>query len=174
MSVNTSPAGLANVNRRLLHPVKMTRTTVGSLTGGHHLQPAARLTRSPVRKSTDDSVESESATWSSVRSSPGHTGPSGLNLSFCGCGFLGLYHLGVASKFTQCGKRFLGSVDRYAGASAGSLIACLLGVIGPDPHTIDVSAHHVIHPSPQTQILCLFADGSIVNHDGREGPSSRR
>ena len=154
MSVDTSPAGLANVNRRKLHPpVKVTRTTVGPLTGHDHLQPAATLTRSPVRKSTDDSVESE--TWSSVRSSPGNTGPSGLNLSFCGCGFLGLYHLGVASKFTQCGKRFLGSVDRYAGASAGSLVACLLGVIGPDPRTIDVSCMSCYPLQPQKE-MCFF------------------
>lgn len=62
---------------------------------------------------------------------------SSLNLSFCGCGFIALYHLGVASKFAQCGRRFLSRVDRYAGASAGSLVACLLGVIGPDLHTID-------------------------------------
>ncbi|KAK2177244.1 hypothetical protein NP493_611g01096 [Ridgeia piscesae] len=62
---------------------------------------------------------------------------SNLNLSFCGCGFLGLYHLGVATKFAQCGRRFLSQVDRYAGASAGSLVACLLGIIGPDVRIID-------------------------------------
>lgn len=80
---------------------------------------------------------------------------SSLNLSFCGCGFLGLYHLGVATKFAQRGRRFLSRVDRYTGASAGSLIACLLGIIGPDLRTIDVSTE----PSRE----CIHLQSHLAN-----------
>ncbi|KAI0226335.1 Patatin-like phospholipase domain-containing protein 4 [Lamellibrachia satsuma] len=86
---------------------------------------------------TDGRRQSTTVTNSATRATSDDSVQSSLNLSFCGCGFLGIYHLGVASKFAQCGRRFLSCVDRYAGASAGSLVACLLGVIGPDPGTID-------------------------------------
>ncbi|ESO07817.1 hypothetical protein HELRODRAFT_76015 [Helobdella robusta] len=47
-----------------------------------------------------------------------------LNLSFAGCGFLGIYHVGVAS----CFKKYAPHVykDKIAGASAGALVACAL------------------------------------------------
>ncbi|ELT88710.1 hypothetical protein CAPTEDRAFT_157153 [Capitella teleta] len=55
-----------------------------------------------------------------------------MNLSFCGCGFLGLYHLGVAKTLVQKGRPLFEKVDRFCGASAGSLIAALLATKGPD------------------------------------------
>ncbi|XP_043846683.1 patatin-like phospholipase domain-containing protein 4 isoform X2 [Dromiciops gliroides] len=42
------------------------------------------------------------------------------------CGFLGIYHLGVASALCKHGKRFLKVVKAFAGASAGSLVATVL------------------------------------------------
>ncbi|CAD5113547.1 DgyrCDS2709 [Dimorphilus gyrociliatus] len=52
-----------------------------------------------------------------------------VNLSFAGCGFLGLYHLGVAQCLVTHGKRFLQeNVEFFAGASAGSLVAAILSV----------------------------------------------
>ncbi|XP_076435579.1 patatin-like phospholipase domain-containing protein 4 isoform X2 [Babylonia areolata] len=49
-----------------------------------------------------------------------------LNLSFCGCGFLGVYHLGVLSSLLKHGPQFMATVDRVAGASAGALAAALM------------------------------------------------
>lgn len=57
---------------------------------------------------------------------PSHVFPlSGkINLSFAGCGFLGIYHVGVAS----CFKKYAPHVyqEKIAGASAGALVACAL------------------------------------------------
>ncbi|XP_074657356.1 patatin-like phospholipase domain-containing protein 4 [Tubulanus polymorphus] len=49
-----------------------------------------------------------------------------LNLSFCGCGFLGIYHLGVANCLVKHGQTLLSRVHRVGGASAGSLIAAAI------------------------------------------------
>lgn len=46
---------------------------------------------------------------------------SKINLSFCGCGFLGMYHVGVASAFHEFAPHI--SVDSISGVSAGSLVA---------------------------------------------------
>ncbi|CAN7999102.1 unnamed protein product [Ixodes hexagonus] len=43
-----------------------------------------------------------------------------MNLSFSGCGFLGIYHVGVASAFREYAPNCLGKI---AGASAGALAA---------------------------------------------------
>ena len=45
-----------------------------------------------------------------------------MNISFCGCGFLGIYHMGVVAAF----RHFLPGADRYkkiCGCSAGALAA---------------------------------------------------
>ncbi|KAG8192376.1 hypothetical protein JTE90_029103 [Oedothorax gibbosus] len=47
-----------------------------------------------------------------------------LNLSFAGCGFLGIYHVGVASCFRQYAPHVL--VSKIAGASVGSVAAAAL------------------------------------------------
>ena len=47
---------------------------------------------------------------------------SSMNLSFAGCGFLGIYHVGVASCFRQYAPSLV--TDKIAGSSAGSLAAC--------------------------------------------------
>ncbi|XP_069496071.1 patatin-like phospholipase domain-containing protein 4 isoform X1 [Ambystoma mexicanum] len=49
-----------------------------------------------------------------------------LSLSFAGCGFLGIYHLGAATALCRHGKSLLGVVKAFAGASAGSLVAAVL------------------------------------------------
>ncbi len=47
-----------------------------------------------------------------------------MNISFAGCGFLGIYHVGVASCFLQHAPDLIG---KAAGASAGALTAsCLI------------------------------------------------
>ncbi|EDW34938.1 GL19691 [Drosophila persimilis] len=47
-----------------------------------------------------------------------------MNLSFAGCGFLGIYHVGVA----VCPKKHAPQLllERIGGASAGALAACCL------------------------------------------------
>ncbi|GFS68541.1 patanin-like phospholipase domain-containing protein atgl-1 [Trichonephila clavipes] len=47
-----------------------------------------------------------------------------INLSFAGCGFLGIYHVGVASCFRQYAPHVL--VSKIAGASVGSVAAAAL------------------------------------------------
>ncbi|XP_060039091.1 patatin-like phospholipase domain-containing protein 4 [Erinaceus europaeus] len=49
-----------------------------------------------------------------------------INLSFSACGFLGVYHLGVAAALHTHGQKLLGDVQAFAGASAGSLVASVL------------------------------------------------
>ncbi|OUC45744.1 phospholipase, patatin family [Trichinella nativa] len=49
-----------------------------------------------------------------------------LALSFCGCGFLGVYHLGSAVCFKRYGPSLLKRFSRTGGASAGSLVSALL------------------------------------------------
>jgi len=61
-----------------------------------------------------------------------------MNLSFAGCGFLGIYHLGVVKALSIHGRKFLMNVQRFAGASAGALVAAALAVRGSDLQTLEV------------------------------------
>ncbi|XP_013386264.1 patatin-like phospholipase domain-containing protein 4 [Lingula anatina] len=45
------------------------------------------------------------------------------HLSFCGCGLMVIYQVGVVECFITHGGRFLSRVDKLAGASAGALVA---------------------------------------------------
>lgn len=45
-----------------------------------------------------------------------------MNLSFAGCGFLGIYHVGVAGCFKKYAPHLL--LDKISGASAGAIAAC--------------------------------------------------
>lgn len=47
-----------------------------------------------------------------------------MNLSFAGCGFMGIYHVGVAVCIKQYAPQLL--VEKISGASAGALAACCL------------------------------------------------
>lgn len=49
-----------------------------------------------------------------------------LSLSMCGCGFLGMYHLGVVACLSQRGPSFLEKLEKVGGASAGALMAAVL------------------------------------------------
>lgn len=48
-----------------------------------------------------------------------------MNFSFAGCGFLGIYHVGVASCLKQHVPHLVDSV-KFGGASAGAIVACCL------------------------------------------------
>lgn len=47
-----------------------------------------------------------------------------MNLSFAGCGFLGIYHVGVAVCFRKYAPHLL--LNKISGASAGAIAACCL------------------------------------------------
>lgn len=47
-----------------------------------------------------------------------------VNVSFAGCGFLGIYHIGVSSCFKEYAPHLL--LNKIAGASIGALAACCL------------------------------------------------
>jgi len=61
-----------------------------------------------------------------------------INLSFAGCGFLSVYHLGVAKALMTNGRKFLMNVQRFAGASAGALVAALLALDDCDLQMLEV------------------------------------
>ena len=50
----------------------------------------------------------------------------GINITFSGAGFLGIYHVGVVSCLKFNGKKLLENVDNFGGSSAGALTACML------------------------------------------------
>ena len=52
------------------------------------------------------------------------SGERRMNLSFAGCGFLGIYHVGVATCFGEYAPHLIS--DKISGASAGALVACAL------------------------------------------------
>lgn len=49
-----------------------------------------------------------------------------LNLSFAGCGFLGIYHVGVASCFREYCPQIC--KNRVSGASVGALVATAMAL----------------------------------------------
>lgn len=48
------------------------------------------------------------------------------NLSFAGCGFLGVYHIGVASCLLEQAPEFVHGAANIYGSSAGALTAAVL------------------------------------------------
>lgn len=80
---------------------------------------------------SDISITSEEIYWNSSDEDKRY------NLSFAGCGFLGIYHLGACKTLFKHGKSFLNQVDKFGGASAGSLVAAVLAVKGYDESAID-------------------------------------
>lgn len=51
---------------------------------------------------------------------------SGWNLSFAGCGFLGIYHIGAASCLLEKAPYLIKGATKLYGASAGALTASVL------------------------------------------------
>lgn len=54
------------------------------------------------------------------------SGTKDLNIAFSGCGFLGIYHLGVVSCFKDNAPAFLERVKCFGGTSAGAFAATAL------------------------------------------------
>merc|ERR1719400_969851 len=60
-----------------------------------------------------------------------------LNISFNGCGFLGIYHIGVATALKTYVPDF--RIENVSGASAGALAAvCLLAGVSTDAFAHDL------------------------------------
>lgn len=55
----------------------------------------------------------------------------GWNLSFAGCGFLGIYHIGVASCLMEKAPYLIKGATKLYGASAGALTASMLASQAP-------------------------------------------
>lgn len=55
----------------------------------------------------------------------------GWNLSFAGCGFLGIYHIGVASCLLEKAPYLIKEAAKLYGASAGALTASMLASNAP-------------------------------------------
>lgn len=74
-----------------------------------------------------------------------------LNLTFSGCGFLGIYHIGVMSCLKQNATGFLRRVKCFGGASAGAFAAVGLVV------DLDISevAESVIRLAKRAKSLSL-------------------
>ena len=49
-----------------------------------------------------------------------------VNVSFAGCGFLAIYHLGVATCLLRKGQHFISNVTRWGGSSAGAIAAAAM------------------------------------------------
>lgn len=48
------------------------------------------------------------------------------SMSFAGCGFMGIYYVGVTSCILERFPRFITDASKIYGASAGSLVAAML------------------------------------------------
>ena len=88
-----------------------------------------------------------------------------LNLSLSGCGFLGIYHIGVISAFREHVPEYLQS--KISGCSAGGLVAacalcdCCLGQMVGDTLEIALKArNHALGPlHPSFSIVDILRNG---------------
>jgi len=76
-----------------------------------------------------------------------------MNISFCGCGFLGVYQLGVLKALQTLAPQFLASVHRVGGASAGSLVGAIMVC---EPDKVDVSKRKLLYIIPDNRQCCGF------------------
>lgn len=69
------------------------------------------------------------------------------SLSFAGCGFMGIYYVGVSSCILERCPRFIRDASRFYGASAGALMAAVLsaGIPLGEPHCTHRTAPRAPH-----------------------------
>jgi len=88
-----------------------------------------------------------------------------MNLSFAGCGFLGIYHVGVAGCFKKYAPHLL--LDKISGASAGAIAACSLlcdlplgEMLSNVLHVVGEARQRTLGPfSPSFNIHNILLDG---------------
>jgi len=70
----------------------------------------------------------KSCDGSPIKRSPStiHIGGKPRSISFSGCGFLGVYHIGVASCLKQHAPKLVKNFERIYGCSAGSIIGAMM------------------------------------------------
>lgn len=84
---------------------------------------------------------------------------SSWNISFAGCGFLGVYHIGVASCLQEHAPFLVANAKKVYGASAGALTAtalvggACLGKRGPSPAF--VTANWLIRAAARDVGVCI-------------------
>lgn len=83
--------------------------------------------------------------------------PPKLALSFSGAGFLGIYHFGVIHCLQAYAPTLVSKVQRYAGTSAGSIIASLLAI---SPEIFNKSMKLLIQMADETNTLAF---GALTN-----------
>jgi len=84
-------------------------------------------------------------------------------LSLSGCGFLGVYHFGSVVCLRKHGRKILDRCDRFAGASAGSLVAAML-VTCPDKLQDSLTAWYTLAEEViQKPFGALTADYSLID-----------
>lgn len=83
-------------------------------------------------------------------------GGKALALSFAGSGFIGVYHLGAITCLEQHGHAWLQGVEKFAGASAGALVAAVMAV-GTDTISISSCMEHVLSMAKDTRKRALGA-----------------
>uniref|UniRef100_A0A6G1SIN1 triacylglycerol lipase n=1 Tax=Aceria tosichella TaxID=561515 RepID=A0A6G1SIN1_9ACAR len=75
----------------------------------------------PVVQQQQSKYSNSCADKAAVPTSKSNKDFNEVNLSFCGCGFLGIYHVGVASCFHEYAPQL--SMHKISGSSAGALVA---------------------------------------------------
>lgn len=83
--------------------------------------------------------------------------PTKVALSFSGAGFLGIYHFGVIHCLQAYAPTLVSRVQRYAGTSAGSIIASLLSI---SPEVFNKSMKILIQMADETNTLAF---GALTN-----------
>lgn len=90
-----------------------------------------------------------------------------MNLSFAGCGFHGMYHLGVISCLQRHGKSIMQNICCYGGASAGSLAATLLATSIPMEQGIHFSTKLALNVRKKS--LGALSPSFDMTHHLKEG-----
>lgn len=76
-----------------------------------------------------------------------------MNFSFAGCGFLGIYHVGVASCLKQHAPQLVEKAT-FLGASAGALVStCLMCGIDIGGFIYDITIYFVLIESHVDHII---------------------
>ena len=86
-----------------------------------------------------------------------------FNLSFAGCGFLGIYHVGVAACLKKYAPHMI--VNKASGASAGAIAATCLLCDAPLGNPIippNYPTSSSLLDSDQTQIQIQFPSSSMT------------
>uniref|UniRef100_A0A8R1IPE1 PNPLA domain-containing protein n=1 Tax=Caenorhabditis japonica TaxID=281687 RepID=A0A8R1IPE1_CAEJA len=89
---------------------------------------------------------------------------SKIALSFSGSGFLGAYNFGAAKRLMQEDTKIAKKVDRFAGASAGSLVAAIL-VLAPEKIDASVETLYAMADEVNSKPFGAMTPGYYLNEE---------